>query len=198
MRVALGLFVLIAGSVLLIAWKEGETFSGRFDYVLNYGNPFEGEQELQALQAYLASTSISEGTGETSLNHLIEKKKPVVLLFFQPLDCHVCLGYMREMWEVANDTRGQNEVQAVMLAYNSNPTELQSLAKNWEYPDPLFLVDRPHPAAWATPFIAILDREGNVVFANAIINSSERQALLMQAYHDQVSRLAGSKLPDVP
>ena len=183
----------LAGAMLLLAWQEESALRDRSAFVLGYGNPFKGDQDLEALERYIGGLSVKEGAEARLLSSRMANE-PTALFFFHPLDCFVCIRYMGEMLHMASDeSQDSGGINVEVLAYDSNQTELKSLAHGWgDDGENWFLLHDAH-LVWPTPFVVVLDAGGNAVFANTIVNSSERQEIVMQAYSHKLNWIAESR-----
>lgn len=159
---------------------------------MRYGNPFANENELNDLRRYLAAAIVYDDTAEVALQEWIGEQTPAALFFFDPIDCAVCINYMRQMRKIASVQRRTNDLTVATIAFNADPIGLTSLAINWGDSARVFRAKTTVPESWITPFFVVLDRQGGISFANSIINSQERQAIVAETFQGAIGYIGHS------
>ena len=174
--------ICILGGLLVVslAFTFVICISQSSDYtVIEHANPFRSETQMEALRQYLDDMVLADGTVDMPMTQIMASKRPTIIFIFDPVDCSVCLNYMTQMRAVLDSSVLHTDHTFVTAAFHIDQIGVSSLAYNFRYPDTIYRVVKPPPPAWSTPIVVIVDQSGKIRFANAIINSQDRQEVLV-------------------
>ncbi len=155
--------------------------------LLRYGNAFyDSPSAVLEFEIYF-ETILSEFL--KSCEWTETNKEYNALFVFSPYDCYTCIKYAKDMYSMTADNNSLDNVSAHIVIYDSGNSEAESLTINWKLNQSILASSVSIGGKWDTPIVALLDDQNKLLYANTIINSKERQRLLLQRYIGEISRL---------